>query len=1179
MKILKERWLLLRGSISGGEAMESKTRGLKDSLHKGNGRVAEGTRRIHAVKACLRKVTWIAATVVMVCSATILLYGQAVNGSIVGTITDSSGAVVPGARVTVTEVNKNVSLSTETNSSGNYSFPDVPPGNYEVTVEKTGFARAVRSGIMLFVNSTARVNLTLRPGQMTQTVNVKSQIPLLQTDSAQTGGTLTSLQAERLPLGTNRNFQNLLNLIPGATRTEYNHSHFFNPQNSLNNQVNGTSSLTNNFQIEGVNDNERTGLLQVYIPPAEDIQEVDVTTSNYDAEQGTALGAVTNVIMKSGTNQFHGEAYEFYRGQALDARSFFDRGPQGAPFVKPPLVYNYWGGNVGGPIRKGKTFFFAGFLRSTDHEGQFQQLSVPTQAMRNGDFSDPALTAIFDPATGDVADCLPGGNSAKCGTGRTQFPNNIIPPNRIDPIAAKLLAFVPLPNNNLNAPGTQKYQQNFLETTRYIQDISWLDVKIDQYQGRHNHISGRLGYMRPFTEQTPAYGLAGGPVGGGFEATGTDNTYSANLIWDHIFSPTLIMQNRIGLNRYRNVAQQTDYGTNASAQLGIPGVNTEPFTSGITTINGSGFSGPMIGYSASLPWIRSETDFDYVSNWNKIISNHTLKWGANLIRIRDDLLQEQTFSPRGAWDFGSSQTALNGGPKTGFANNFASFLLDVPGTVGRDLPVVFPAYRAWQFFTYFNDKWQVNPKLTLNLGVRWEFYPPATPHFAGGFSNYDFTNNTLVVAGVGGNPLNLGMQERYHDFAPRVGLAYRLTNTQVLRAGFGISYEPFEDNTYAYNFPVKQNNSFNSVSGFGPAILPDGTPATFEKGFPPPLIAAVPSNGIIPANTPLLINQDYFVINKHYLDPYIQSWNFTYERALPGQFTFDLSYVGNRGVHIPIQYNLNAVVDPAFLGAGPAGQPLYQEFGRKAGTTLFFAGEPSNYNSLQVKFDRHFSHGLSLTTSYTYGKALGYQEENGENSNGVSYYVDFRRNYARTDFDRTHILNQSYVWELPMGKGQRFFKSGPASMILGGWELSGIWEFMTGGPLNFGCNCKSLNTPGNGQSPWISGPFTKLKGIDTQPWFDTLVFADPTVLFGKATFGNMGRYMFAGPNFFQLDASLFRQVKLTERFNLELRTEWFSATNTPNFSNPDTTLGDANFGLVKGAGGARGIDFAAKLMF
>lgn len=1126
---------------------------------------------------------WKASAALLMVAAALFVFprfaaAQAVNGSVVGTVTDSSGAVVPQAKVTITNTGTNVSQTATTDGSGYYSFPDLPPATYKVDVEKQGFSSKLHSGVVLQVNSTVRVDVVLNPGEVTQTVTVQSQVAQLQTDTAKTGGTISSVQAEQLPLGTNRSFQNLLTLVPGTTGVQNNHSHFFNPQNSLNSEVNGTSSMSNNFQIEGVNDNERTGLLQVYIPPIEAIQDVDVTTSNYDAEQGTALGAVTNVILKSGTNQFHGSAYEIYNGQALNARNYFDRGPQGAPFVKPPKIYNYWGGQFGGPIRKGKTFFFVDFLRTDDHEGQFQRLSVPTAAERSGDFSDPTLDKIYNPKTGDEIDCLPGGNAKLCGTGRTPFAGNNIA-GSIDPISAKLVALVPLPNTNLGVSGSGQYRDNYLESTRYIQDNKSFDVKVDQYEGQDDHISARLGYMSPITIQAPAYGLAGGPVGGGFEATGTDSTYSADVIWDHIFSPTLIVQNRIGLNRYLNTANQTDYGSKASSDIGVPGVNVDPFTSGLTGVFiHSTISDPLVGYSASLPWIRSETDFDFVSNWNKIINNHTLKWGVNLIRIRDDLLQEQSFSPRGAWNFGSGQTSTPGA-KVNFANNFASFLLDVPSQVGRDLPVVFPAYRQTQLFLYFNDKWQVTPKLTLNLGMRWEFYPPATPHFPGGFSNYDPTNNTLVVAGVGGNPLNIGMQERYHDFAPRFGLAYRISDKNVVRGGFGISYEPFEDNTYAYDFPVKQNNSFDNLSSFGPALYPNGAPVTFAQGFPPPLVAAIPSNGIIPANTPLLINQSYDVINLHYLDPYIQSWNLAYERSLPGQFALDIAYVGNRGVHMPVQYNLNAATNPADIGLGSKGQPLFVAFGRTAGTTLRFAGETSDYNALQVKFDRHFSHGFALTTAYTYGRALGYVEEAGENSSGVTYYINFRRNYARTDFDNTHTFVQSYVWDLPMGKGHRFINSGAASRLLGGWQLSSVLTFRTGGALNFGCNCQPLNAPGNGQSPQISGPFKRLYGVDTQPWFDTSVFSDPSVDFKAPTFGNLGPYVFSGPNSFYVDAALFRSIRITERFNLQFRTDWFSALNVPQFGGPGTTFGSSSFGLVTGAGGSRSVDFGLKLNF
>lgn len=1145
--------------------------------------------------------------------------GQAVNGSVAGTVVDASGAVVADARVTLTEQDQNVSRTAMTNDSGFYSIPDVPPGVYKVTVEKQGFRTVVRHDVSLEVSTTARVDLTLQPGAVSETVTVEGTLPALQTDNAQTGGDLQAVQTEELPVANGRNFQSLVNLVPGVTRSDFQHSVFFNPQGSRNSEVNGTSSLSNNFQIEGVNDNERTGLLQVYVPPIEAIQEVQVLTSNYDAEQGTALGAVVNVIYKSGTNHFHGAAYMFHNDDGLNSKGWIPF--QSNPFQKAHSVYNYWGGNVGGPIFKGKTFFFVDYLRTTNNSAQLQRLSIPTAAERNGDFSDAALSKIFDPTTGDTADCLPGGNPKLCGTGRTQFvassnpgsPNynpactlaagcpNIIPINRLDPIALKILGMMPLPNSNQNLAGTAKFAQNFVDNTGFYQDNNSFDIKIDHYQGKNDHLSGHLGYMNPLTFQAPVFGLAGGPVptsNAGFQGSSTDKTFSAAINWDHTFSSTFVVQNRIGLNRYRNAAQQSDYGSNASTTLGIPGVNVAPFESGLTGVfidqgtagsSGATVSNPMVGYSASLPWVRAETDIDLVSNWNKVIGNHTIKWGGNLIRVRDDLLQTQTFSPRGAWHFGPSTTGLNGAgaPKVAFANSFASFMLGVPGQVGRDLAIVFPAYREWQVFGYVNDKWQVKPKLTLNLGVRWEFYPPGTPHFPGGFSNYDPTTNNLVVAGVGGNPLDIGMQRNYKDFAPRIGLAYQLTSKDIVRAGYGISYEPFVDNTYAYDFPVKQNNAFNSLSGFGPAILSDGTAATFAKGFPAPLPATVPSNGIIPANTPLLVNQSYDVINLHYLDPYIQSWNLTYERALPAKFTLDLSYVGNRTVHAPIQYDLNAVSNPADIGLGSAGQPLIgfcapgaTPVCRTASTTMRFAGARADYNALQAKFNRRWSGGFVLTTSYTYGKALGFIEEANENSNGIDYYVNFNRNYARTDFDRTHMFVSSFVWDLPFGKGRRWMqRGGPVDAILGGWQLGTVTTFMTGTPLNFSCSCASIQTPGNHQSPWVTGPITEPKGVDNQPWFNTSVFQDPTKLFGKPTFGNVGRYILSGPNFFNLDASLAKRFRITEQMNLEFRSDWFGATNTAQFNNPDVTLGDANFGLVKGAGGARNIYFGARLIF
>src|SRR5712692_5040285 len=364
---------------------------------------------------------------------------QAVNATLLGTVTDSSGAVVASAKVTITELKTGVSRTATTNDSGNYGFSDLAPGQYEVAVESQGFKKAVRSGVDVLVNSDIRVNLTLQPGTATETVIVTAEVPILQTDRADTGRKIEERQVEDLPLGFNRNLQGLLNLVPGTTRGHREHSSFFNSQDSLRTEVNGQSGLANNLEFEGLDDNERTGLLSIYIPPIESVQTVDVTTSNYDAELGRANGAVTNVILKSGSNEFHGGAYEINRISALAAKSFFQTV---AP--KAPSVYNYYGANVGGPIVRNKTFFSGDFLRINDHQGQFFNGTVPPGDFRNGDFSratnkSGTLIPIYDPATGNPD-----------GTGRTQFAfngtPNLIDPTRISPIAKAILGKIPRPN-------------------------------------------------------------------------------------------------------------------------------------------------------------------------------------------------------------------------------------------------------------------------------------------------------------------------------------------------------------------------------------------------------------------------------------------------------------------------------------------------------------------------------------------------------------------------------------------------------------------------------------------------------------------------------------------------------------------------------------------------------------
>jgi carboxypeptidase family protein/TonB-dependent receptor-like protein len=1077
-----------------------------------------------------------------------ITFAQAVTGTVLGTVTDATGAVVPNAKISLLEVNTNLGRSNATNESGNYSFVNVPPGIYTVTVEHTGFRKASRESVEVTVNSTVRVDMQLQTGQITEQVVVTAEVPALQTDRTDTGRKLDSRQVAELPLTQNRNFQGLVNLVPGAARAQRNHSEFFNSNDSMQSRVNGQARLANNIQFEGVDDNHRTGLLTVYVPPAEAIQTVDVTTSNYEAELGRAGGAVMNVALKSGTNEIHGSLYEFNRVSALAAR-------RTDLTAKPPITYNYFGATGGGAIIKNRTFFFGDYLGIRDRLGKGQRFTIPTPAFRAGDLS-ASPTIIYDPTTGDPT-----------GANRQPFSGNIVPASRISPIASKLNSLIPAPTSS-NTLGV-----NFEGSTVRAKDTDGFDTKIDHTFNDSHRLSFRYSQQKAVVDDPPQYGLAGGPANGGFAGTGTTNTKSAGLNYTWLLSPTLISEFRIGLSRYRNDAYATDYGTKASDDVGIKGVNISDLTSGLVNIDISGYSNPIVGYSLSLPWIRFETNWNFVNNWTKTLGNHTLKTGWDYRFNRDGLLQTQVYSLRGQYRFRTGQTGRNGDSNQGFANAYAAFLLDLPNDFGRDLVSAFPEYVQFPLFTYIQDKWQISPKLTLDIGLRHELYPPATPKQRGGFSNYDIATNSLIIAGVGSNPSDLGRKNYLANFAPRFGISYRLDEKTVVRTGYGISYIPYPDNRYAYNFPVRQNNAFNPANSFVAA-------GRMADGLPAPLPFTIPQDGII-RNAP---NQNYEVIPLDYHEGYIQSYNFAVQRSLPWKLTLDTAYVGNKGTRVSQQYNANAGL---ILGAGRDGRPLWAPFRRDTDTNISFIGVSTSYNSLQVKLDRRFSGGFQLTTAYTWSKAIDFSQDNG----GYAYYINPTRSRARADFDRRHMLNQSYVWELPFGKGKKLATSGALAQIAGGWQITGILTAMSGQMLNISAPSATLNAPGNSNNPNYAGSGSlpgahtvnfRATGKDQATWFDTSVFRAPAA----NTFGNVGRNAFSGPGFFNLDLSVFRKFRVTERWSLELRAESFNFTNTPQYPNPDGGLGNATFGQITNAGigssadaGSRQVQLGIRILF
>jgi hypothetical protein len=1064
-----------------------------------------------------------------VCAAALVLfflasvsptYAQVLKGQILGSITDQSGAVIPATKITISETRTNAHRTAETNEAGNFVFVNLDPGNYSVEAEKQGFSKALRSGIDLQPNTTARVNLELVPGAVTQIIDVSATAaPLLQTDRADTGGKIEAAQLANMPMLYNRNYQSLLVLVPGVGKPFRPHSEFYNSQDSLSVRVNGQGRQFNNFQIEGIENKIDNGNLTALVPPAEAIQTVDVSTSNFDPEFGNAGGAVTNVTLKSGGNDFHGSLFEYHRNEKIQARNTF-------AVSKAPTLYNQFGGTIGGRIRRDKLFFFSDYQGSRDHLGQVNRGALPGAAFRTGNLAAGGVT-IYDPGTGSAA-----------GGGRTAFAGAILPPSRISPIAQRIIGFLP-GTNIAAAEGQINYQQNSLR----IKTLDQVDSKVDWVISSNDRISVRYSFQKALVDDPGLFGpggIYGGFRNGGFGGSGPARTQSAGINYSRILTPTMVLESRIGVIRNRNDAIASDTGRKTSEEIGIKGINLDSWTSGLTEIRVNGYASPLVGFSPSLPWARSVTTFGIVNNVSKTFSQHIIRLGADIRRERNDLLQTQTFNPRGRFEYQPGQTGDVADTKRNYANAWAAFLLDVPNQSGRDLPFVFPARREliWNF--YVQDKWQVNSKLTLDIGMRLEREQGSKPRFAGGYSNYNPSNNTLELAGLGAIPLNIAKSN--NNWGPRLGIAYRLNERTVLRTGFGISY--FPRRMGQFNFPILQNNGYQSPNAFQP------TTVTMTTGFPAFSPFVSPTNGVI-QNAP--VSNVYTITPYDLKSPYVQSWNFAVQRALPWKLALDVAYVGNKGVNNETGYNLNASFTP---GSGNSGRPLFAKFGRSS-DTVSVIGTSTWYNGLQFKLDRKVGSGFFLTTAYTFSKGLNYAED----TDNLATSINVQLNKARQSDSRTHVFTQSYMWALPFGKGKRWAQSGVANWVAGGWQIQGLFSALSGSWFSPSVS-GILNAPGNADRPNFIKPVVYLgKTGPGEQFFEAGSFAVPA----QNTFGNAGRNIIQGPGVGNFDAALHRSFKIRERWEATLRVESFNFTNTAHYSNPNGNAQSPQFGQINGA--------------
>jgi hypothetical protein len=1073
---------------------------------------------------------------------------QAVAGTLLGNVLDESSAAVPGATVTAVEVNTNISRTAVSNETGYYIFSNLKDGTYRVEAELQGFRKFVREGVRVDVNTTVRVDVALTVGSLTETVTVQAETPALQTDRADTGRLIESKQVTETPLGFNRNFQGILVTVPGTTRPHREHSQFFNSQDSLATEVNGQPRLANNTLIEGLDNNHKTGLLNVVIPSVDALETVSVSTSNYDAEFGRAGGAITNVTLRSGTNSFRGSVFYFGNTEKTNASDYFTH-------LKAPTKFSQGGFTLGGPILRNKFFFFGDYQRTIDNLGYVVRATVPTMKMRNGDFSEVS-SRIYDPLTGTIT-----------GTGRTPFANNQIPQDRISPIARELIAMIPEPNIANATLGQNNYQK--AQTREKTTDS--FDTKLNYTLSDKNQVSWRMSFQRPVVFDPSLYGIVGGPANDGFAGTGTNKSMSTGANWTRVFSSSLIMEVRGGLNYYHNVAITEANGLDQSTDVGIPGANIDEYTSGLSRITIGGYSAPVLGFSPSLPWDRSEKTWSLATTVTKLVGNHTVKLGGEWRHNRDLLLQTQDAGgSRGRFDFIASGTGLQGENATlsGVANSFASFLLDWPNIVQRDLKVIDePGTQHWATFAFIHDKWQVGTNLTVDLGLRFEYYNPLTGlEGAGSLSNYDPATHTLRVAGLGDQNDSLNVKKDFTHFSPRTGLSWRVNERTVVRAGYGASTLPYPDNRYAFNYPVKQNYQGSAANGFQAA-------GSMAQGFPDPALLTIPSNGVIPVSGALR-NATFDVIPTGLHEATLHSWNVAFQRQLPYALTAEAAYVGNRGIDIVMDLDTNA---SRIYGSGNAGQPQFAPFNRTATNRTRTNDGKTDYHALQVKVDRRFRNGLLLNNSYTLGRARDYVNEN----TTISTPLDYEQSYSRSNFDRKHSYVLNAIYELPWGPGKKWLSDGLAGKIIGGWQVSGLFIAQSGSPVNITGNNTPLNTPGTTAYPDQNGEHVVLGGLGPgKLYFDPTVYTQPA----NGVQGNMGRNRGPdGPGFWSLDAALFKRFGVGGHRYAEFRIDAFNVTNSVRWANPNagySTAAGNTFGQITATtGGQRSLRFGGRFAF
>jgi hypothetical protein len=1118
---------------------------------------------------------------------------QVSTGSIVGTVVDSSGQVIPGAQVTIRNVNRNTTSSHVTDQNGTYSALFLVPGTYEVQVGLSGFKTWVRSDLTLQVNDRLRIDATLEVGALEEKTTVVAASPVVRTDTSEVGTVIEETAIKELPLN-GRNFATLVYLVPGVTPGQANENlsgaSTFNPRGASNFNALGHQANSNGWLIDGIDNNEFTFNTVIVAPSVEQVREFKVLSGVFSAEFGRGAGVVS-VSTKSGSNQLRGTVFEYLRNDAFDARNFFVRKTTAADgtLVKdpvPPLNRHQFGGALGGAVvipgwydGHDRTFFFADYAGIKETRGVTTVNTVPTAATRNGDFSNYRdrngnLIPIYDPLTTRLN---PNFNASLPVSAtnprflRDQFPGNIIPLDRLNPVGRNVASIYPLPNNGsgnfdnyISTPDREitdhaysgRVDHRFTDSDSVFVRFNYGKFSLDAPQGQANCC------LPTPPEAAARFDL--GPFVAGIQNTRL-TTHGAAFNYSKVLSPTFVNELRVGYAKTNPFTTQSDYGLNSSTSLGIQGINVNQITTGLPNIDVTNFTG-ISGGPAFLPVNPSQFHYQIENALVWIKGRHQLKFGYKFVdRSPSPLTHDNT---RSNIVFGTS-FVNNPATNTG-GTGLAALLLGNFNSASRGFLLEIPHFKVREQAAFIQDDFKINNRLTVNAGLRYEIYHQPTED-DDRMGNFDFERYVLVYAGENGATRSANKKTQYNNFAPRLGITYGLTDDMrtVLRTGFGITYFP---SPYA----AGNLNHLNVPFAISQNVATETTPLdmsvlrTIANPFPPIVPVKPQTTAELNAANPRVIGHGYSGETA-----YAEQWHLGIERQLFSSLLVEAEYVGSAGKHLTLCYNPNEIQPGT---TSQASRRLLQPVASLSNMLQCDPRNRSTFHAGTLKLQQRFSDGLQFLVSYTYGKSLDYggsAASGGGAVGGGQTVTNMDAWHGPSGYDVRHRGVVSYVYQLPFGQGRRWASDSGALLdaFIGGWQLSGITTMTTGRPftvfLQTGVNNGAPSWPNRIGSGKLDNPSVDL-------WFNPADFVAPS----PNTYGDSGRGILYAPGHINFDTSLSKRFTVKGRANLEFRWDAFNLFNHPAFGFPNANIGNASVGRITTTiADNRSMQFALKLNF